>query len=45
MTSTLGFPAPLAALATITELVAPLALLLGVGGRLAALGRLAACHP
>jgi putative oxidoreductase len=38
MTGTLGFPAPLAALAIIVELVAPLALLAGVGGRLAAAG-------
>ena len=38
MTGTLGFPAPLAALAIVIELVAPIALLLGVGGRLAAAG-------
>jgi putative oxidoreductase len=38
MTGTLGFPAPLAALAIVTELVAPFALLLGAGSRLAALG-------
>jgi putative oxidoreductase len=38
MTKTLGFPAPLAALAITTELLAPLALLLGIGGRIAALG-------
>ena len=38
MTKTLGFPAPMAALAIVTEVVAPLALLLGVGGRLAAAG-------
>jgi putative oxidoreductase len=38
MTATLGFPAPLAALAIATELVAPFALLAGLGGRLAALG-------
>jgi putative oxidoreductase len=38
MTKTLGFPAPLAALAIATELIAPLALLLGLAGRLAALG-------
>jgi len=38
MTKTLGFPAPLAALAIVTELVAPFALLFGVAGRLAALG-------
>lgn len=38
MTKTLGFSAPMAALAILTELVAPFALLMGVGGRLAALG-------
>jgi len=38
MTNTLGFPAPLAALAIVTELIAPFALILGLGGRLAALG-------
>ena len=38
MTATLGFPAPLAALALATELVAPFALLVGLGGRIAALG-------
>ena len=38
MTKTLGFPAPLAAIAIATELVAPFALLLGLGGRLASLG-------
>ncbi len=38
MTGTLGFPAPLAALAIVTELVAPVALVLGLGGRVAALG-------
>src|SRR5688572_19084651 len=38
MTKTLGFPAPLAALAIIVELVAPVALVLGLAGRLAALG-------
>jgi len=38
MTKTLGFPAPLAALAIVIELIAPFALLLGLGGRLAALG-------
>jgi putative oxidoreductase len=38
MTRTLGFPAPLAALAIVTEVVAPIALVLGLGGRLAALG-------
>ena len=38
MTDTLGFPAPAAALAIAVELVAPLALLVGLGSRLAALG-------
>jgi putative oxidoreductase len=38
MTATLGFPGPLAALAIVVELLAPLALLVGLGGRLAALG-------
>jgi putative oxidoreductase len=38
MTGPLGFPAPLAVLALATELLAPLALLLGLGGRVAALG-------
>src|SRR5687767_14124637 len=38
MTDTLGFPAPLAALAIVTELIAPFALIIGVAGRLAALG-------
>jgi putative oxidoreductase len=38
MTGTLGFPAPLAVLALITEIAAPLALVLGLGGRVAALG-------
>src|SRR4051812_7222383 len=38
MTKTLGFPAPLAALAIVIELVAPLALVLGLGSRLAAAG-------
>jgi putative oxidoreductase len=38
MTGTLGFPASLAALALVTELVAPFALLAGLGGRVAALG-------
>lgn len=38
MTKTLGFPEPLAALAIVVELLAPVALLLGAGGRLAALG-------
>src|SRR3954463_15275777 len=37
MTHTLGFPAPLAALAIVVELLAPLALLAGAGGRVAAL--------
>jgi putative oxidoreductase len=38
MTGTLGFPAPLAVLALVTELAAPFALLVGLGGRVAALG-------
>jgi putative oxidoreductase len=38
MTGSLGIPGPLAALAIGTELVAPVALLLGLGGRIAALG-------
>jgi putative oxidoreductase len=38
MTTTLGFPAPLAAVAIVTELLAPFALILGLGGRFAALG-------
>ena len=38
MTKTLGFPAAAAALAIVTELLAPLGLALGLGGRLAALG-------
>jgi putative oxidoreductase len=38
MTGTLGFPAPLAALAIVVELLAPLALIVGVGSRLAAAG-------
>jgi putative oxidoreductase len=38
MTATLGFPAPLAVMALVTELVAPFALLVGLGGRAAALG-------
>jgi putative oxidoreductase len=38
MTGTLGFPAPWAALALVTELAAPFALLAGLGGRVAALG-------
>jgi putative oxidoreductase len=38
MTKTLGFPAPLAAIAIATELVAPVLLIGGLGGRLASLG-------
>jgi putative oxidoreductase len=38
MTRTLGFPRPMAALAIVVELLAPLALVLGIGGRLAAAG-------
>lgn len=38
MTDTLGFPAPLAALAIVVELLAPVGLVLGLGGRLAAAG-------
>ncbi len=38
MTDTLGFPAPLAVLALVTEITAPFALVLGLGGRVAALG-------
>lgn len=38
MTGTLGFPAPLAALAIVTEFLAPIALVLGLGSRFAALG-------
>jgi putative oxidoreductase len=38
MTGTLGFPGALAALAIVTELVGSLALLAGIGGRVAALG-------
>ena len=38
MTGTLGFPAPLATVALVIELVAPFALLAGFGGRVAALG-------
>ena len=38
MTGTLGFPAPAAALAILVELLAPIALVLGIAGRLAALG-------
>jgi len=36
MTGTLGFPAPLAALGIIVELVAPVLMVLGVGGRVTA---------
>jgi putative oxidoreductase len=38
MTGTLGIPAPFATLAIVVEFVAPIALLLGAFGRLAALG-------
>lgn len=38
MTGTLGFPRVLAAVAIVTELVAPCMLILGIGGRLAAVG-------
>lgn len=38
MTGTLGFPAALAVLALVTEITAPVALILGLGGRIAALG-------
>ena len=38
MTATLGFPAPLALLALVTEISAPFLLILGLGGRIAALG-------
>ena len=38
MTDTLGFPAVFAVLALITEITAPIALVLGLGGRIAALG-------
>ena len=38
MADTLGFPAPLAVLALITEITAPVALVLGLGARVAALG-------
>ncbi len=38
MTGTLGIPAAFAALAIVTEFFAPIALILGLGGRLAALG-------
>lgn len=37
MTGTLGFPAPLAAIAIVVEFVAPIALLAGAGARIAAL--------
>jgi putative oxidoreductase len=38
MTGTLGFPAPLAVLALVTEIAAPVGLILGLGGRVAAAG-------
>ena len=38
MTGTLGFPGALAALAIVTELVGSLTLIVGLGGRIAALG-------
>jgi putative oxidoreductase len=38
MTGTLGFPAAFAVIALVTELAAPFALLLGAGGRIAAVG-------
>ncbi len=38
MTRSAGFPAPAAALAIVVELLAPVALVLGLGGRIAALG-------
>lgn len=38
MTGTLGFPAAFAVVALVTEIAAPIALLVGAGGRLAALG-------
>lgn len=38
MTDTLGFPAPLAVLALVTEITAPFALMFGLAGRIAALG-------
>ncbi len=38
MTGTLGIPAPLAATAIVGELLAPIALVLGLGGRVAAAG-------
>lgn len=37
MTETLGFPGALAAVAIVTEFIAPIALIVGLGGRLAAL--------
>jgi putative oxidoreductase len=41
MTGALGFPAPLAALAIVVELLAPFALVAGLAGRFAALGVIA----
>ena len=38
MTGTLGFPTALAVLALVTEITAPVALILGLGGRIAAIG-------
>ena len=38
MTDTLGFPAPLAVLALVTEISAPFLLIVGLGGRVAAAG-------
>jgi len=38
MTGTLGIPSPFAALAIVTELVAPVLLVMGLGGRIAAAG-------
>lgn len=38
MTGTLGFPTPLAVVGLVTEFVAPLLLLVGLGGRFAAAG-------
>lgn len=38
MTGTLGFPGSLAALAILVEFFAPFALIVGIGGRIAALG-------
>src|SRR5262249_28330332 len=37
MTGTLGFPAPLAVIGLVTELIGPILLVLGFGGRAAAL--------